>query len=138
MPGPNGTIKHGRARTKQAPKPDVTYVTYDPNDDSDVGQLQPIAARVLMKILYAARMCRFDLLRAVNGLATKVTRWDSMCDRRLHRLVSYINSSLDLRLTAWVGDNPSCIRAHLYCDADLGGCPDTQRSTSGVFQCTRA
>ena len=36
----------------------------------DEGRLQPIAAKVLMKILYAARLCRFDLLRAVSHLAT--------------------------------------------------------------------
>eukprot|EP00972_Heterocapsa_arctica_P072276 10676135-Heterocapsa_arctica.AAC.1 len=31
---------------------------------TDVGKLLPIAAKVLMKILYAARLARFDLLRA--------------------------------------------------------------------------
>ena len=58
------------------------------------GTLQPIASKVLMKILYAARMCRFDLLRATCGLASLVTKWDIVCDRKLHRLVSYIYSSL--------------------------------------------
>ena len=51
MRGADGVVKHGRARTKRAPKPEVRYVTYDPNDPSDAGQLQPIAARVLMKIV---------------------------------------------------------------------------------------
>ena len=32
------------------------------------GVLQPIAAKILMKILYGARMARFDLLRAVCQL----------------------------------------------------------------------
>ena len=32
------------------------------------GALAPIAARVLMKILFAAHMARYDLLRAVQGL----------------------------------------------------------------------
>ena len=50
----------------------------------DVGRLQPIAAKVRMKILYAARLCRFDLLRAVCRLATFVTKWTSECDRKLH------------------------------------------------------
>ena len=40
------------------------------------GVLQPIASKVLMKILYAARMCRFDLLRATCALASLVTKWD--------------------------------------------------------------
>ena len=38
--------------------------------DATRGRLQPIAARVLMKVLYEAWMARYDLLRAVSGLAT--------------------------------------------------------------------
>ena len=37
------------------------------------GKLQPIASRVLMKILFAARMARWDLLRATQSLASRVT-----------------------------------------------------------------
>jgi len=68
------------------------------------GELQPIASKVLMKVLYAARMCRYDLLRACCFLATKVTKWDEACDRALHRLMCYINSTIDLKLQAWIGD----------------------------------
>ena len=38
------------------------------------GQLAPHAASVLMKILYGARIARFDLLRQVNRLARNITR----------------------------------------------------------------
>ena len=51
------------------------------------GKMKPHAAKVLMKILYAARMARFDLLRPVNALARMFTKWDADCDNRLHRLV---------------------------------------------------
>ena len=61
------------------------------------GKLQPLAASVLMKILYAARMARFDLLRATCKLACFTTRWDADCDKRIYRLVCYINSSLSKR-----------------------------------------
>ena len=44
-------------------------------DAPDRGVLQPLAAKVLMKILYGARMARFDLLKAVCDLACFVTRW---------------------------------------------------------------
>ena len=44
------------------------------------GKLAPIASRVLMKLLFAARMARFDLLRAVQGLASRVTKWSVDCD----------------------------------------------------------
>eukprot|EP00975_Prorocentrum_lima_P060700 12735673-Prorocentrum_lima.AAC.1 len=61
------------------------------------GRLQPIAARVLMKILYGARMARYDLLRVVSYLASTVTKWTLSCDQDLHRLIAYINSTLSLR-----------------------------------------
>ena len=102
-----------------------------PPPDPDQGRLQPIAAKVLMKILYAARLCRFDLLRAVCHLATFVTKWTSECDRKLHRLVCYIHSTKHLRMIGWVGDKLDVLQPHLFADADFAGCTATQRSTSG-------
>ena len=97
------------------------------------GRLQPIAARVLMKVLYGARMARYDLIRAVNGLATEVTKWTPRCDARLHRLMCYINSTLEQKLYGWVGDSVSNLSLHLFVDADLAGDQASSRSTSGVF-----
>ena len=34
-------------------------------ENAPQGDLKPIASRILMKILYGARVCRYDLLRAV-------------------------------------------------------------------------
>ena len=130
-----GVTVSGRTRTKKEPKPAIKSVQYDSNDTSESGQLQPIAARILMKVLYAARMCRFDLLRAVCVLAQRVTKWDATCDRRLHRLMAFIKSSLGKRLVGYVGDTTDTLQPHLYCDADLAGCSVTQRSTSGVYHC---
>ena len=75
--------------------------------ETEGGELQPIAARVLMKVLYAARMCRYDLLRATCYLATQITKWNRCCDKALHRLMCYINSSLELKMMSWVGNPPS-------------------------------
>ena len=41
------------------------------------GELAPIASRVLMKILYAARMARYDLLRATCFLAARIAKWNA-------------------------------------------------------------
>ena len=90
-----------------------------------------------MKILRAARLARFDLLRAVTHLATYVTKWTSECDRRLHRLIGYIKSTKHYRMVGWVGDELSCVQPHLFADADFAGCVDTQRSTSGVHSVMR-
>jgi hypothetical protein len=106
--------------------------------DAEPGELQPIASKVLMRILYGARMCRFDLLRAVCHLATKVTKWTRECDRALHRLVSYIHHTLDVRMLGWVGNPVEEWELVVYSDADFGGDPDTSRSTTGVFVCVRA
>ena len=62
------------------------------------GRLAPVAARILMKILYGARTARLDILRAVSHLACYFTRWSSECDRKLHRLVCYIKSTLHVRM----------------------------------------
>ena len=100
--------------------------------EADKGKLQPIASSILMAFLYASRYARFDLLRAINHLACYITRWTSICDKRLHPLVCYISSSLHLRMMGWVGDPISDIEPHLFADADLAGCTFTQRSTNGL------
>ena len=99
-----------------------------PNKEEPVGALQPIAAKVLMKILYAARMARFDLLRAVNHLACYITKWTVDCDRRLHRLV---HATKHHRMVGWVGDPFDKVGLHLFADADFAGCTSTKRSASG-------
>ena len=104
-----------------------------PEDEKVQGHLAHIASRVLMKILYAARMARVDLLRPTCFLATKVTKWTRTCDRLLLRLVSYINSTLDLMMVAWVGDKPEDVQLKLFTDADLAGEATNSKSTSGVF-----
>ena len=96
------------------------------------GALAPIAARVLMKILFAARMARYDLLRAVQGLAARVTKWSTDCDRALHRLMCYIHSTLDYKLKAFVGDQIQQCRLWCFADADHAGEYDN-KSTTGCF-----
>ena len=101
--------------------------------DAARGRLQPIAARVLMKVLYGARMARYDLLRAVNGLATEITQWTPRCDMRLHRLMGYICHTLVMELYGWVGDKAESLCLDLFVDADLAGETQSCKSTSGVF-----
>ena len=86
-----------------------------------------------MKCLYAARMCRFDLLRAVQGLARYMTKWTTRQDRELHQLMSYIHSSKGMKMIGWVSDSFEALQIQLYSDADVAGCLQTQRSTTGSF-----
>ena len=109
------------------------FLELDEAPEEQGGTLQPIASKVLMKILYAARMARHDLLCATCKLASKVTKWTTTCDKQLHRLVSYINSTLDIRSFTWVGNRPNDMNIVLYSDADFAGCKETMRSTTGAF-----
>ena len=102
-----------------------------PKKAEPVSALQPIAAKIVMKILYAARMARFDLLRAVSHIACFITKWTVDCGRRLHRLVCYIHATKHHRMVGWVGDPVDKVGLHLYADADFAGCTATKRSTSG-------
>ena len=73
-----------------------------------------IAAKVLMKIQFAAGMCRFDLLRAVCGLVSKITKWTWACDAALHRLVSYSSTTLRLANVAHVRGRGAKLHLRLH------------------------
>ena len=86
-----------------------------------------------MKILYMARSCRFDLLYPVCSFAREVTKWNKASDKKLHRLVSYMNTTKDVSLETFVGDNPEQCKIMLFSDADFAGDLQTSKSTSGAF-----
>jgi hypothetical protein len=98
-------------------KPKVLPV--ETGDEPQRGELHDVASRVLMKVLWAARLCR-DLLRAVNRLATCVAKWTSETDLMLYRLMGYIASTKHLRMFCWVGYELAMINPHLSADSDLG------------------
>ena len=102
-------------------------------DWNSAGELAPDACSVLMTIMWGARMCRWDLLRIVQLLASQVTKWSVAADHMLHRVMSYISCTLDLVLCNKVS-TPSCDwHLRLYTDADLAGCIQTKKSTSGIL-----
>ena len=136
-------VEQARPKAQPLHKVDTPFIGDDASlgtgegPDEARGELAPIAAKVLMKILYGARMCRYDLLRPTCHLATKITKWSKLCDKALHRLVAYVNSTLDLRLCGWIGDPPDQWEFVVYSDADFSGDRETSRSTSGVLVCLR-
>ena len=94
-----------------------------------------MAASVLMRIIYGARAARWDLLKVVQMLASRVTKWSRECDCGLHRLVCYPNVTTDWVLRGFVGADPSALRLHLYADADFAGDIETAKSTTGAYLC---
>ena len=126
---------HNRAENKRDIQQQNTHeqhVEVTLQDGSAQGRLQPIAASILMGILYAARMARFDVLRATCRLACYTTCWTKACDVRLMRIMSYINTTLSHIQVGWVGEPISELQLQIYADADFAGCKRTQRSTSGI------
>ena len=86
-----------------------------------------------MKTLYCARLLRFDLLWTLCKLARCVTKWTNACDRRLHRLVSYLQTSRDVTLEAFCGDEADKLSLMVYADADFAGDIVSSKSTSGCY-----
>ena len=98
---------------------DGKSVSTDGKHDHDEGALASVACSLLMKVLWVARLARPDLPRAVNYLATKVSKWTSKCDSMLHRLMGYIQATLHLRMMGWIGDSLDKLYPHFFNDADL-------------------
>eukprot|EP00969_Alexandrium_andersonii_P022776 996717-Alexandrium_andersonii.AAC.1 len=84
-----------------------------------------------MKVLYAARMARPDLPKAVCSLAFNINRWTSTDTDRLHRVLCYIHQRKDHRLVGWCGDSPENLGLAAFADADFASGNDTSRSTNG-------
>ena len=93
-----GSTLAGSRGTDKSAKADGT-----PNVDE--GTLVSVACSLLMKVLWVASLARPDLLRAVSHLATKVTTWTSNCASMVHRLMGYIQATLQLRMIGWTGDS---------------------------------
>ena len=93
--------------------------------------MSPIAARVVLKALYVARIARYDFMWTVNMLAREVTRWTQACDRRLHRLVQYMHQTAEYAQLCFVGDAPSKCWITLFSDASFAGDLRDSKSTSG-------
>ena len=98
-------------------------------------KLHRVAAAVLMTVMFAARWARFDLLRAVGHLATKLHAWDEWCDKRLERLMAYIDASLKGRFIGFIGDKLEDLTLTAFADADFAGDRKDCKSTSGGFLC---
>ena len=80
---------------KRVSTPCIDDHQLDPKDFETKGALAKVAARIVLKALYTARMGRPDCLWAVNNLARMVTKWNVACDKRLHRLMSYMHHTKD-------------------------------------------
>merc|ERR1712051_1014879 len=121
-------VKNGEANHRKGKKKLCEHMASEAPQEQ--GRLATIAAKVIMKVFYAARVARYDLLRAIGGLARHITKWTPECDRRLERLMNYVHSTLEYRQVGWVGDDIGKVNMDLYADANYG--KDDGKSTTGV------
>ena len=104
-------------------------------DTDTVGTLDKVASRIVLKVLYLARMGRPDVLWSVNTLARKVTKWTTGCDKRTMRLISYLQKTKDWGQVCFVGDHPQDCWIACFCDASFAGDLEDSKSTSGAYIC---
>jgi hypothetical protein len=123
------------AKLKTVETPFIDIASFPDIDFETPGHLAGCASSILMKVLWGARMMRWDLLKATSYLARHVSKWTAACDRMLHRLMSYINSTKTYTLTGTIGDLCSEWHLKLFADADLAGDKSDHKSTSGMFHC---
>jgi hypothetical protein len=82
---------------------------------------------------YLARGTRWDLLLAVNVMSRYLDKWTKQHDRMLVRIFEYVNATLDFGHVMTVHDaDYKDVTVQTYVDSDLGGCPSTRRSTTGI------
>ncbi len=100
------------------------------DDDLNIkGTLSPVAARIVLEILYLSRHNRPDTLWTVNALSRNVTKWTKGDDKRLHRLISYIHYHPICIQFCYVGDHLRDCYLALFCDAGFAGDLSDSKST---------
>ena len=72
-------------------------------------------------------------MKAITNLASHVHCWSRNDDKRLYRLVCYLDTTVTHNLTGRVGDPPECLELRLYVDADFAGDWEDTKSTSGGY-----
>ena len=64
------------------------------------------ASKILMKILWGARLSRPDLMKGISDLTRKITTWSRADDRKLFRLMCYLKGTTNCVLEGYIHDKP--------------------------------
>ena len=123
-----GEKKISAARTPYLPE------NFSPKGGEEPGDLAKTCSSHLMKILFAARLARPDLIVAIARLASKATSWNKSHDRALRRLMQYVSHAADLELVSQLSSEDLQTAVLVMSpDADLAGDLETTKSTSGLW-----
>ena len=72
-----------------------------------VRELSKVCSELVVKRLYFALIGRPEILRSVNYLARDFTTWNKACEKRLARLISFIDLTTGYRQHCYVGNTAS-------------------------------
>ena len=120
-----------RLKTVTTPCLDEHHLT--PEMHAATGSLAPVAAQIVLKMLWLARNYRYDIYFTVNYLARFVTKWSAACDAMLFHLTCYINSTVHYVQQCAVGDTAEHINIGLFVDANHVTSSDDSVSTGGAL-----
>ena len=77
-------------------------------------------------------MSRADLVQQITSISRHCSSWTALADKRLHFLMSYVKTTLELEQKGYVAQGAAATTVvDLYVDADLAGDISSARSTSG-------
>ena len=110
-----------RATPNEVSTPCMDDHQFNASDFEIQGKIKPHDSKIVLKWLYGARVNRMDLYWTVNALARNVTKWTVADDKRLHKLMCYIEHTKDWVLKTHVGDYPEHIRIIEFADASFAG-----------------
>ena len=124
----SGVSKLRDAQTPFCPEGSLRF-----EDDEAHGELASSSCSILMKVLWAARLARPDLSRPCSKLTCNVQSWSKNDDKKLRRLVEYMQRTKNFVLEGFVCDPPDDIELWMFVDADLASDPETSKSSSGAW-----
>ena len=122
-----------KSSLKQASTPFCPEGSLLAADDDVKGQLSGVACAILMKDLWLGRLARPDLQKPIGDLSSKVTCWTRNDDKKLHRLMCYLNTSVNHALCGFIKDPADKLKLLLFVDADFCGDSENTKSTTGAW-----
>lgn len=125
-----GIAKLRAAHTPFVPEGSVTHA-----DECDPGEVNAQACSILMKALWLARLARPDILRPICQLASRIQSWSRAQDKKLFRLICYLNSTAHYRWVGRVCDPAHMLMLILCVDADLLVRVILPRARQGGYLC---
>ena len=109
----------------------IDLFSLPPCVDSSAGQLASTAARIIVKILWLARLARPDLVVSVATLVFRVSCWSFKADCCCAIVVRYILATTVCASIMYVHVKTADLHLAFCLDSDFRGCVETARSTFG-------